>query len=459
MPQFRPVWSLTLASVAQFLLQMNFASANVALPAIRSDLGFDAATLQWVVTGYALTYGALLLLGGRFGDLVGHRRSLLIGLVAFALSALAGGVAVSGGMLIGARLAQGASAAMVPPALLALVTGAYVEPAARARALGIFQGSTAAGAAAGIVLGGFLVQAAGWRWVLLVNTPLVAVLIAAILWGVPPSMPRRGTRLDIAGGLTATGAIAALILGVTQARESGAAMTAVTLAVAAALAAAFVVVERRGSDPMLPGELVRGERAVVLVANLIVGLVLAGYVYFVSLYLQLVLGYSPLMTGLALFPATMTGMTFSMFVSGRLLPAIGERWQGVASLVLLMVGQLWLAQVRADGTYLVDVLGGILFTAAGVGLALPALSVAVTAGVAPHRRGVAGALFVAGQQIGGAIGVAVLVGISAAGTAAGGSLVAGYGLAFLSTAVLALIGAVTLGITTVRGRRSQVPQA
>src|SRR5690606_10274827 len=148
-------------------------------------------------------------------------------------------------MLIGARLAQGASAAMVAPALLALVTGAYVEPAARARALGIFQGSTAAGAAAGIVLGGFLVQAAGWRWVLLVNTPLVAVLIAAILWGVPPSMPRRGTRLDIAGGLTATGAIAALILGVTQARESGAAMTAVTLAVAAALAAAFVVVERR----------------------------------------------------------------------------------------------------------------------------------------------------------------------------------------------------------------------
>jgi len=458
MPDVRPAWALALASAAQFLLQMNFATANVALPAIQSELGFEPAALQWVVTGYALTFGALLLLGGRLGDLVGHRRSLLIGLLFFALSSLAGGLAPSGGLLIGARLVQGASAAMVAPALLALVAGAYVEPDARARAMSIFQGSTAAGAAAGIVFGGVLIEAAGWRWVLLVNIPVVALLSAAFLWRVPASVARRGARLDLGGGLTATGAIAALIVAVTQARQSGPVVAGAALAVAVLLTALFVVIERRGSDPMLPGGLVRGERAVVLVVNLIVGLVLAGYVYFISLYLQLVLGFTALMAGLALLPATSSAMLISVFVSGRLLRVLGERWQGVLSLVLLMVGQLWLTQVRADGTYLVDVLGGILFTSAGLGLALPAMSVAVTAGVAPHQRGVAGALYVAGQQIGGAVGVAVLVGISAASTAASGAPITGYEVAFLTTALLTLLGAVTLGISTVRARRGQVPQ-
>ena len=454
MPDVRPAWALTLASAAQFLLQMNFATGNVALPAIQSEFGFDAAALQWVVTGYALTFGALLLLGGRLGDLVGHRRALLIGLSIFALSSLAGGLAPAGGLLIVARLVQGASAAMVAPALLALVAGAYVEPDARARAMSIFQGSTAAGAAAGIVFGGILIEIAGWRWVLLVNIPVVALLGAAFLWRVPASVARRGARLDLAGGLTATGAIAALILGVTQARQSGTGVAAAALAAAVVLAAVFVVIERRGSDPMLPGELVRGERAVVLAVNFIVGLVLAGYVYFISLYLQLVLGYSALMAGLALLPATSSAMLISVFVSGRLLRALGDRWQGVLSLVLLLIGQLWLSQARTDGTYLADVLTGIMFTSFGLGLALPAMSVAVTAGVAAHQRGVAGALYVAGQQIGGAVGVAVLVGISAAS----GPPSAGYAVAFLTTALLSLLGAVALGISTVRGRRSQVPQ-
>ncbi len=437
-------WVLALTAAAQFVLQLDFAIVNVALPTVQADLGFTSAGLQWVVTGYALTFGALLLVGGRLGDLIGNRRALLTGLALFALTSLSGGLATSAGVLVASRVVQGASAALVAPAALALLTHAYTAPAARIRAMGIFQGAVAAGASAGIVLGGLLTEYVGWRWVLLVNPPLIAVLVALVLWRVPALPGHRGTRLDLPGALTATAATAALILGVSQGQQHGFGSPDSwgPLAAAVALAAAFVLIERRSADPMLPGSLLRGHgRPAALVVILAIGAVLAGYVYFVSMYLQQVLGFSAVQTGLALVPATLTALLVSTQVARRVLPRLGYRRQLLVALLLVGAGQLWLSQVSATGSYPVHVLGGILLTAAGMGLALPAASLALTADVPPHQRGVAGALFASGQQIGSAVGIAVLASIAAASTSRTGLLVSGYRLSFLvATGILVLAG-------------------
>ncbi|QZQ53840.1 MFS transporter [Curtobacterium sp. TC1] len=424
------------------MLQLDFAIVNVALPTVQRDLGFTEAGLQWVVTGYALTFGALLLVGGRFGDLIGYRRAVIGGLALFALTSLSGGLATGGGVLVASRMVQGASAALIAPAALALLAHAHPEPRARIRAMGIFQGSVAAGASAGIVLGGVLTQYVGWRSVLLINPPLILVLIALILWRVPAIPGHSGIRLDLPGALTATGATAALILGVSQGQQNGFGSPSswIALVAAAVLAVAFVAVERRIADPMLPFSLLRGDgRPAALVAILVIGAVLAGYVYFVSMYLQHVLAFSALQTGLALVPATLTAFVVSTQVARRVLPRLGFRRQLLLALLLVGAGQLWLSQVTATGSYVVNVLAGILLTAAGMGLALPAASLALTAEAPPHQRGIAGALFASGQQVGSAIGIAVLATIAAASTDTTGDLVSGYRLSFLvATGLIAL---------------------
>lgn len=435
-------WVLALTAAAQFVLQLDFAIVNVALPTVQRDLGFTEAGLQWVVTGYALTFGALLLVGGRFGDLIGYRRAVIGGLALFALTSLSGGLATGGGVLVASRMVQGASAALIAPAALALLAHAHPEPRARIRAMGIFQGSVAAGASAGIVLGGVLTQYVGWRSVLLINPPLILVLIALILWRVPAIPGHSGIRLDLPGALTATGATAALILGVSQGQQNGFGSPSswIALVAAAVLAVAFVAVERRIADPMLPFSLLRGDgRPAALVAILVIGAVLAGYVYFVSMYLQRVLAFSALQTGLALVPATLTAFVVSTQVARRVLPRLGFRRQLLLALLLVGAGQLWLSQVTATGSYVVNVLAGILLTAAGMGLALPAASLALTAEAPPHQHGIAGALFASGQQVGSAIGIAVLATIAAASTDTTGDLVSGYRLSFLvATGLIAL---------------------
>lgn len=442
-------WVLALTAAAQFILQLDFAIVNVALPTVQRELGFTEAGLQWVVTGYALTFGALLLVGGRFGDLIGYRRALIGGLVVFALTSLSGGFATGAGVLVASRIVQGASAALIAPAALALLAHAHPEPRARIRAMGIFQGSVAAGASAGIVLGGILTQYVGWRSVLLINPPLILVLIVLILWRVPAIPGHSGIRLDLPGALTATGAIAALILGVSQGQQNGfgSPNSWTALMAAAVLAVAFVLIERRTDDPMLPFSLLRGGgRPAALVAILVIGAVLAGYVYFVSMYLQHVLGLSAVQTGLALVPATLTALVVSTQVARRALPHLGYRRQLLLALLLVGAGQLWLSQVTAGGSYAVDVLTGILLTAAGMGLALPAASLALTADAPPHQRGVAGALFASGQQVGSAIGIAVLATIAAASTDTTGDLVSGYRLSFLVATGLIVLAGIAIAI-------------
>ncbi|MCW2495914.1 MFS transporter [Jatrophihabitans sp.] len=457
LPTARAGWVLGLTAAAQFVLQLDFSIVNVALPTVQRELHFSPVGLQWVVTGYALTFGSLLLVGGRLGDLIGHRRSLLIGLVAFAITSLTGGLAVSAGMLVASRLAQGASAALIAPAALGLLTHAYSEPAARARALGIFQGSTAAGGTAGIVLGGILTEYAGWRWVLLVNPPVIIALVALIVRRLPDTPGHaRGSRLDLPGAGLATAAIAALIFGVSegQQRSFSSPDSWVSLAASVALLVGFVVVEARSADPMLPPALLRDRmRRVTLVAVFLLGAVFAGYVYFVSLYLQRVLGYSAVSTGVALVPATLTALIVATQVARRLLPRMGGKRLLLIALVLVGIGQLWLSRMSAGGTYPVDVLGGIVFTAAGLGLAFPTASFTITSDVAPQQRGVAGGMFVTGQQVGAAVGLAVLATAAAARTTHTGSLVDGYSLSYVIATGLIVVALLVLGLS--RPRASQ----
>ena len=441
-----PGWVLTLVCAAQLLLQLDFSIVNVALSAIQRDLGFTAASLQWVVTGYALAYGSLLLLGGRVGDLLGHRRAMLAGLTVFALASLAGGLATSPAMLVASRFVQGAGAALVAPAALATLTAAYPSTTARTRALGVFQASIAAGATAGIVLGGVLVEFLGWRAVLLVNPPVLAVLLPLMVRRLPARGPAGGARLDVTGAVLITTALVAVVLGTGEGEHHGFTSVRVLaeLAVAAVLLGAFVVTERRVRQPMVPLSLFRDRaRTGSLVVVLLLGAVVAGYVYFVALYLQEVLHISALRTGLGLVPATVTVMVFSTVLSRRLLPRLGVRRMLVLAVPVTAAGQLWFSQISADGTYLVDVLPGLLLTAAGMGLALPTASVAVTAAVPPELRGVAGGLLVTAQQAGAAIGLAVLASVAAArSNNAGATLVDGYRMSYLVGAGIALVAAV-----------------
>lgn len=447
-------WALGLTAAAQFVLQLDLAIVNVALPTVQRELGFTAAGLQWIVTGYALTFGSLLLLGGRLGDLLGHRRTVIGGLAVFGLASLSGGLAVSPGILIASRLVQGAGAALVAPAALALLTEAFPEPQTRTHAMGIFQGAVAAGALTGILAGGLITQHAGWRWVLLVNPPIVLVLVMLVSLRIPAARGHAGIRLDLPGALAATGAMGALILGVSNAEQHRLADPVVwaPLALAALLTAALVLIERRTDGPMLPAALLRGHRAVMIGAVLVLGAALAGYVYFASLYVQRVLGLSPDVTGLSLAPASAMVMLVSTQASRRLLPRLGTGWQLVVAFVLIGGGQLWLAQAAADGSYVADVLGPLLITSAGIGLALPAASLAMTHDVPPHQRGMAGALFAAGQQAGSAIGLAILATVAAATTVRTGDLAGGYQIAFLSVAILAAVTAVVMATSTLLRR-------
>lgn len=430
---------------AQFVLQLDFSIVNVALNTIQRDLAMAPAELQWIVTGYALTFGSLLLPGGRLADLLGRRRLLAIGLILFAVASLGCGLARWPVMLIVARMVQGASAALASPAALSLLTTASPEGHARNRSLALWQAATAGGATTGIIVGGVLTQYLGWRAVFLVNPPLIAVLLA-FLPRLPAGAAAGGGKIGIRGASLVTAAIAALIYGLTEGQQHGFGTPASVAALVAAvvLALAFVYSERTLPAPMLPPSLlaVPARRAAVA-AMLLIGAVLAGYVYFISLYLQKIHHFSPLQTGLGLLPATLTVVLVSTFVTRRLLSRFGARAVLLAGLVIMTAGQLWLSRLGHHSSYPGGVLPGILLTPLSIGLALPAASVAITAGVHGRDQGIAGAMFTTGQQVGAAVGLAILATAAAARTShAGGDVVAGYRLSFLIAAGLGALAVV-----------------
>lgn len=446
--------ALALISLAQFVLQLDFSIVNVALPTIQAELLITAATLQWLVTGYALTFGSLLLVGGRAADLLGRRRLLMIGLLLFGASSLSAGLANSSIVLIASRFLQGASAAMVAPAALSMVTEIFAEGPARTRALGIFQGTTAAGATAGIVLGGVLTQFFGWRSIFLVNPPIIAVLAVLVVRYLPTAHgagAKDSNSLDLPGAALITTSIACLIYALSEGEQHGlaAAQSLGSLVLALVIGALFVIYERRARAPMVPFALFADPaRRISLVTMLIGGAVLAAYVYFISLYMQLVLHFTALQAGLGLVPATAVGFTNSMFLVRRIVARVGVRPTLLLGLTSLALGQLWLTQISAGGTYAINVLPGAVLSAFGFSTIAPTVTVAVTSGVRPGLQGVAGALVITALQVGAAVGLAMLATIAAARTEMfNDSLVKGYQVSFEVASGL-VIGTLVLVLTT-----------
>ncbi|HET9382644.1 MAG TPA: MFS transporter [Streptomyces sp.] len=449
----RPGVVLAAVAVAQFAVALDLSVVNVALPAMRTALGFTPVGLSWVVHAYALTLGGFLLLGGRACDLYGRRRLFVLGMAFFGVSSLAGGLAQAPWQLIAARAGQGVGAAAATPATLAMLTTTFPEGPRRVRALGVWSAVNAAGGALGVLAGGLLTQYAGWRWVMLVNLPIVAVALALVAAGVPAGgRPARRGRPDVLGAVLATGGAGLLVLGVvrTEALGWGSPLTWATLAAAAALLAAFGVAESRAAAPLLRLGLLRSRW--VAGANVLVFFSTAGQFaafYFVSLYMQQVLGMGAAATGAAFLPFSASLVAGSV-VATRLTATRTPRTALVPGALLAAAGLAWFACISPGGGFLTDVLGPCLVTGAGVGLVIAPIVAAATTGVAPGEAGMASGLMNSSRQLGGCVGLASLATVAAhrTGTATGpAALSDGYALGLAVAAALFVVAAaVAIGV-------------
>ena len=424
-PVRRPrVAPLLLILVAAFMVVLDFSIVNVALASIERELHAGTATVQWVITAYAITFGGLLVFGGRIGDIFGRRRMFVVGLVLFSLASLAGGFAPSIGLLVAARGAQGIGAALVAPAALSLITTSTPEGAARNRALGYYGAVASMGFVAGLVLGGVLVQYFDWRSVLWVNVPigLIAAALAPVLIA---EVPRggRGTRLDVGGALLVTGAVAALVYGVSEGPDLGwtSLETLGAFALSLALGAAFVYVERHHPEPLVRFGMLggRGLRS-ANVAMVLLGAWSAGELLTVPLFFQLVLHYPPLVTGLAMAPQGMVG--FAAAARGAsIVRRYGVRALLVGSTVAGGLGLLLLGLFLGSHDYAL-LLPGFVLTGAGTASSAFGATVAATEGVAAAEQGLAGGLVNMTRQVGAAVGAALAAGIIGTGVGSGGSI-------------------------------------
>jgi len=405
---------LTLAAVAvvQFMVSLDLSVVNVALPEIGAGLGFSEVGLTWVIHAYALTFGGLLLLGGKIADRYGQRRMLMIGLPLFGLASLLGGFAQDPGQLVAARAVQGVGAAALAPAALALLASTFPGGKERVKAFGVWSAMNAAGGALGVLIGGLLTEYAGWEWVMFVNAPIVALALALAWRGVAADRiaARRGAP-DVLGAVLATAGMTLLVFGIVRTDQHAwtSSTTVTTLAIAVALLVAFVLVERRTTrDPMIRlGLFTNRSVAGANAWTFLLGGATASAFYFVSLYLQRVLGSGPAEAGLQFLP-----FAFGVVIGSVLAVKLGYRFPARTLLIVggtvTALGFLWLSQISADGSFAVDVLGPSIVTSVGIGLGLaPAVSLA-TVGVAPHEAGSASGLLNATRQIGCSLGLAAL---------------------------------------------------
>jgi len=451
---------LVVVCLAQFMVVLDVSIVNVALPAIQRDLGFSPTGLQWVVTAYALTFGGLLLLGGRLADLFGRRRIFLLGLALFTAASLLGGFATNQATLIAARSLQGVGAAVLSPATLTILTVTFREQRARARAFGVWSAVAAGGGAAGALFGGILTQYLSWRWILFVNVPIgIALFVVARLRLHESRAEGPRNRLDVAGAVTVTGALFLLVYAIsrTDSVPWTAASTLAVLGAAAVLLVAFVVIEARvAAQPLVPLRLFRVRS--VTGANLVMFTFGAGMFamwYFLSLYLQQVLGYSPVVTGLTFLPQT-AAIAVGATLSGRIAPRFGPRNVLMLGGLLASAGLFWLSFVQAGDTYWSGACGGGILATFGMGLAFTPIALLATGGVPHEEAGLASGLVNCSRQIGASVGLAVLTTLAASRTAAllGGTAAAhhtdsavavamtsGYARAFLIAAAVVLVGA------------------
>jgi EmrB/QacA subfamily drug resistance transporter len=467
--------TLLLACLAQFMVILDVSVVNVALPAIRGGLHFTEQDLQWVVNAYTVTFAGFLLLGGRAADLLGRRRVFVGGLVLFALSSLAGGLADSQATLIAARAAQGLGGAVIAPASLSILTTTFAEGPARNRAVGIWGAMGGIGGSAGVILGGVLTDALGWRWILFINVPIgiAAALLAQRFISADLATDEEAERnFDLSGAITATAGLSLLVLGIvrTSATGWGAASTLAFIVVGVVLLVVFVGIEGRlAKAPLMP---LRIYRSRTLTSSNLVVLLLGGATFgmwfFLSLYLQEVRGYSSIQAGLAFLPMTLSIVGGSVLAS-RLVTRVGAKPLLVVGMVAVTGGLVMFTDLAPHGTYLGDVLVPSVISALGIGLAFVPATISAVAGVASDEAGLASGLLNTSRLFGGALGLAVLATIATShtdgalhhGIAAGAALTSGFVLAFAVSAAFALLGVLIglFGLPPVRARTAPAHRA
>ena len=446
--------ALLVLCLGDLMIVLDTTIVNVALPSIREDLDFSQTSLAWVVNAYLLTFGGFLLLGGRLGDLFGHRRLFLIGIALFTAASLACGLASSRGFLVGARAVQGIGGAVVSAVALSLIMLLFTEPAERARAMGIFGFVLSGGGTIGVLLGGVLTDVLSWHWIFLVNLPIGAVVIGLCLLLLPAGRgPAGAGRLDVAGAVTVTGSLMLAVYAIVNGNEAGwtSAQTLGLLSGAAALLASFLAIEARIPSPLMPLRLFRLRNvATSNVVGVLWAAAMFAWFFLSALYLQLVLGYSPLEVGLAFLPANLIMGAFSISLSARLVLRFGIRTPLVTGLLLAAAGLALFVRAPVDGSFVVDVLPSMILLGVGAGMAFNPVLLAAMSDVAPEESGLASGVVNTAFMMGGALGLAVLASLAAARTdsllASGGAQLAalngGYHAAFLVGALFAITSAV-----------------
>jgi EmrB/QacA subfamily drug resistance transporter len=406
----RPVAALALVLCAQLMVILDLTIVNVALPSIERGLHFSATSLSWVLNAYALTFGGLLLLGGRAGDILGRRRVFLTGIAVFTLASLAAGLAVSPAWLIGARALQGVGGAIASPAALALVVSAFPEGGSRNRAMALYAAIASGGASLGLVLGGAITQWESWRWAFFINLP-VGIAVAACTPFLLAETPRQSGHFDLAGALTSVTGMAALVYAFIRAASDGWSdpVTLAALALAAAGLAGFALTEARATQPVTPLRLFAdGQRSAAYAARLLLVGGIFGMFFFVTQFLQLILGFSPVRAGIAFLPMTV-GIFGASRLAARLLGRFPPAPLAVAGIIPVIAGMAWLSRITPGTPYLAGVLGPMILFGVGMGLAMVPLTTAALAGVRPEDSGAASSMVNVTQQVGGALGLAVLV--------------------------------------------------
>jgi EmrB/QacA subfamily drug resistance transporter len=471
-PQSNKWLALALLATAQFIIVLDASIVNVALPSIGKDLNFTQNDLSWVVNAYTLIFGGFLLLGGRLADLLGRRRLFMAGLLLFATASLAGGFAQSELWLIIARAVQGLGAALVSPAALSIVTTTFREGSERNTALGVWGAVAGSGGAAGVLLGGMLTEWAGWEWVLFVNVPigLAAAALAPRLLGESRDVDRV-RHFDMAGAVTVTGGLAIGVYALVDGNRAGWTSTQTLLlgAVALGLLAAFGFVERRSPYPLVPFSIfrlrsLRGSNVV----GVLIGMSLFSMFFFISLYLQQVLHYSALKAGLSYLPLALL-IIVSAGLASQLVTKIGFKPTLITGLLFVAAGLLWFSRVSPDGSYVSDVLFPSMLAAIGLGLSFVSVTIGAVTGTKPDEAGLASGLINTSQQVGGALGLAILSAIANSRTdtvVAGGernpavALTEGFQTAFLVGTGFALVAAVLAALLiSTRDSREQVEAA
>jgi EmrB/QacA subfamily drug resistance transporter len=452
---------LVLVCMAQFMVILDATVVNVALPSIQKDLDIPDADLQWIVNAYTLTFGGFLLLGGRAGDLLGRKRIFLVGLVIFTVASLLNGLAPSSEFLIIFRGLQGLGAALISPAALSIITTTFAEGPERAKAMSVWAAIAVGGGAVGLLLGGILTDLLSWPWIFFVNVPVGIAVFIVSRRDVPESRdPREHKSYDVAGAVTVTAGLLILVYAIVKAHEKGwgSLHTLGVGGLAIALLALFVVIERRSPEPLVPLGVFR--IPTIRAANVAMFLVACGLFamfYFNTLYMQRVLGYSPLEAGLASLPFTL-GIMLGAGLAQQLLPRLGAREVPLFGIGIAVVGMLLFLRVEPGGTYVSDLLPPIVIVSVGMGLTFVPITLIATSGIGVEEAGLASGIFNTSQQIGGAVGLAVLATLAAGRTSGALSdlghaptpadqaqaLVDGFHVAFLAGAIAIAAGGVCL---------------